>query len=389
MLCCLCVSACASDAPRLVVDLRTDYVAGVEFDTVRVQLGDALASRTFGLGDRDRSAHRITEFQVGSGDHALEVALFAPNGERLLNRHVTASVRSSDVSITVVVSRACEDVACGAAESCLGGRCVPRTCLRGDEPECPMPQCEGDSDCDGAGLSMCARPLCEAGVCLVGGATPCATDEYCDVAAGCVPLPDSGDAGAADAGADAGVADAGVADAASDAQPDAPVEDAGPLGCTPGVDCSIDCTDVDAWPAAWVDQENIALNDMNVHRTDGAACGGAPADPVPVLTLPDTLRVAARCHSQDMAENEFFGHAGSDGSTFPERMEAAGYLGAAVAENVGAARTGGSAMIAGWMESEPHCLNIMREMPRQVGIGFYPRDGSVFGSYWTAVFGAR
>ncbi len=88
------------------------------------------------------------------------------------------------------------------------------------------------------------------------------------------------------------------------------------------------------------------------------------------------------------AENGFFDHVGSDGRDFAERMRAAGYGGAALGQNLGAAPDG-RAMVATWMDSALHCRSIMSDTPRQVGIGFYPRAGSTFGTYWTAVFGAR
>ena len=57
--------------------------------------------------------------------------------------------------------------------------------------------------------------------------------------------------------------------------------------------------------------------------------------------MDSAARIAARCHSVDMAENDFFSHTGSDGSNFSQRMRDAGYTGSPRAENIAAGNADG------------------------------------------------
>lgn len=54
----------------------------------------------------------------------------------------------------------------------------------------------------------------------------------------------------------------------------------------------------------------------------------------PPVSINPKLTTAARRHSQDMFDNEFQGHDGTDGSTAPQRATAAGYIWNTIAENV-------------------------------------------------------
>ncbi len=56
--------------------------------------------------------------------------------------------------------------------------------------------------------------------------------------------------------------------------------------------------------------------------------------PVPPLAFNTELMLAAHRHDEDMLENDFQGHIGSDGSTLKDRLEAVGYEYKAAGENV-------------------------------------------------------
>ena len=54
------------------------------------------------------------------------------------------------------------------------------------------------------------------------------------------------------------------------------------------------------------------------------------------LLADDRLRAAARAHAMDMAQNDFFSHTGSGGSSVADRATATGYLWTTVGENIAA-----------------------------------------------------
>ena len=384
---------CPSEAPQLRVDLRTDYVAGVEFVEAVAVFDGVPAGRTFDASERDVLDHRVAELAVRRGVFPLEVRLIGRDGSTLAARDVSVTIAGPSTGTTVVISRQCQDVFCPVGESCLGGRCVPPACIRGDEPSCPEPQCTEPTAADDCEVpaGACARAVCEFGVCAVRGAG-CGTDEYCDPALGCrvVPPPRP-----IDAGTDSGPIDAGIDGGASDAgQPDAGQPDAGPppdtgAMCVPGVDrMCLDCMDLAAWPAEWVEEEEALLARMNEARMEGGTCDDMPYDPLPPFVVDPTLRRLARCHSQDMAENDLFSHTGSDGRTHDDRVRDSGYPGS-TSENITAGGSGGRMAAMVWLLSPGHCLAITDGRFDEVGVGLGRWEGADHGNYWTADFGRR
>ena len=109
---------------------------------------------------------------------------------------------------------------------------------------------------------------------------------------------------------------------------------------------------------------------------------------VPALATSTSLSVAAQGHSRDMACNNFMSHTGSNGSSFTNRLSAAGYSFSDAAENVAAGYGSPAEVVAGWMNSPGHRANILDPNLTQVGIGYAYSDGSTFGDYWTADFGS-
>ncbi len=111
------------------------------------------------------------------------------------------------------------------------------------------------------------------------------------------------------------------------------------------------------------------------------------------LTLDIQLSQAAQNHSNDMAYNDFFGHAGSNGSTATDRIHATGYEYQTAAENVAAGFSTAAAVVNGWMNSSGHRANILNPEVKNIGIGYiYLADdtGNLdYRHYWTQVFGTR
>ncbi|GAB5545170.1 MAG: hypothetical protein SangKO_049300 [Sandaracinaceae bacterium] len=237
---------------------------------------------------------------------------------------------------------------CEAGNTCSGGACVAT------EPMCGNGVREGDERCDGDCPTSCPDTACTSGR-LVGSASSC--DARCESSP--VTACTSGDGCC-------------------------------PSGCTlpADSDCSYDCTDLGSWPADWAAEEELALDEMNRHRSTGYMCASGPKMSVPPLTMDPAARVAARCHSQDMAENDFFSHTGSDGSSFSTRMRRAGYSGSPRNENIAAGNAGGVASTGQWMGSSTgHCDAVMASGNSDVGIGYFRLSGTRWTHYWTAVFG--
>ena len=168
-------------------------------------------------------------------------------------------------------------------------------------------------------------------------------------------------------------------------------------GCCPSAcdrgrdsDCSLDCTVLGSWPADWAAAENEALNEMNRHRSTGYMCASGPKMSVPAYAMNGQLRIAARCHSVDMAEGGFFSHTGSDGSRFTDRIGRTTYSGSPRYENIAAGNATARATVRQWMTSTTgHCDAVMASNANEVGIGYFPLSGTRYTHYWTSVMGSR
>lgn len=111
------------------------------------------------------------------------------------------------------------------------------------------------------------------------------------------------------------------------------------------------------------------------------------------LKYSSALTKAAQGHSENMVSEEFFDHVAPDGSTHTSRINAAGYPGTYVGENI-AWGSGSYAtprrIVAGWMNSSGHRANILNPQYRDHGVGIAignPNGGS--GATYTHTFGRR
>jgi len=191
------LSACDGDeGASVLVELRTDFVSGVEFAAVQTTLADPVmnAERTALLGDDYVGSRRVAEFgDVPLGDRLLTVRLIDVSGDEVASRQVRFVARAT-TGIPVIIARSCLGVSCSADQACSGGRCVSPLCIEeGERVDCAEPECSGRTDC--AAMSTCTEPRCQGGLCLYAASTDaCAAGQYCDVASGCQPVP--GDSGA-------------------------------------------------------------------------------------------------------------------------------------------------------------------------------------------------
>jgi uncharacterized protein YkwD len=111
---------------------------------------------------------------------------------------------------------------------------------------------------------------------------------------------------------------------------------------------------------------------------------------VSALSNNGKLAAAARAHSQDMANNNYFSHTGSDGSSPFDRMAAHGYSYSAAAENIYAGDGGNNnpySAVSAWMDSQGHRDNLLNGTYTNIGVGYWCNPNSDYQGYFTADFG--
>ncbi len=95
------------------------------------------------------------------------------------------------------------------------------------------------------------------------------------------------------------------------------------------------------------------------------------------------LTQTAQAHAEDMARNSRIDHVGSDGATYTDRLDRAGYTYTRRGENIAAGFTTSAEVFAIWMdepEDGPHRVNILNCAYQHAGIGLALRaDGY---PYW-------
>jgi len=110
---------------------------------------------------------------------------------------------------------------------------------------------------------------------------------------------------------------------------------------------------------------------------------------LPPFKWNDKLLAAARGHSVDMAEQDYFSHDSLDGRKFSQRITSAGYQWSACAENIAAGYTSPETVMNGWMASPGHRANILSTAYCDIGVGYAYDDASTYGHYWTQDFGRQ
>jgi uncharacterized protein YkwD len=107
------------------------------------------------------------------------------------------------------------------------------------------------------------------------------------------------------------------------------------------------------------------------------------------LSWDDALGAAARGHSTDMAQQNYFSHTSLDGRVFSQRITAAGYLYSTCGENIAAGYSSPQTVMNGWMNSPGHRANILNSAFCDLGVGYAFGSSSNYGHYWTQDFGRR
>jgi len=111
----------------------------------------------------------------------------------------------------------------------------------------------------------------------------------------------------------------------------------------------------------------------------------------------DSITLAARHHTEDMAKHDLLQHATVPGSAYydPEtqpnpwdRMEAEGYSWDNAAENIAAGYSGAEAAYVGWWNSTGHRHNMYDSGLREIGNGYYNWSSSTYSRYYTMDLGS-
>ena len=141
------------------------------------------------------------------------------------------------------------------------------------------------------------------------------------------------------------------------------------------------CAPVAGFTSTALEDEILAI--VNQHRAAGASCGGQAQPPVGPLTMAPALRCAARVHTKDMFDRNYFDHTNPDGQLPWDRMVLAGYAWSSAGENIAGGNATAAATMGQWMNSAGHCTNIMNGDFVDIGVGHVEA-----GALWTQVFGA-
>ncbi len=133
-----------------------------------------------------------------------------------------------------------------------------------------------------------------------------------------------------------------------------------------------------------LDVEMLAA--VNQARTIARSCGPNARPAVGKLIWNCRLQQAAITHSEDMATNDFFEHAGSDGSSVSDRVTRTGYVWSHVGENLAAGQRTVTIVMESLLSSPGHCENIMSGHYTEFGFGYRINPDSFYRHYWTQNF---
>lgn len=217
VLACLgCLVGCGGDGTFLIVDLRTDLVPGVEFETAEIEVEDSETFETLGRAtirvDRDTptlEGFRAARIELGKGERTVWATLLDRDRRVVIARVARVSVRGA-LATTIALTRDCRGVDCestgSAPQACVAAMCVDARCTEQSLEFCEE-TCSADTDCSAA--ASCAEGRCVEGTCyFAGDDSMCGSDEYCNAEDGCAEVMSMSDASvdaAIDAASDAGV----------------------------------------------------------------------------------------------------------------------------------------------------------------------------------------
>jgi Ca2+-binding RTX toxin-like protein len=109
------------------------------------------------------------------------------------------------------------------------------------------------------------------------------------------------------------------------------------------------------------------------------------------LTANLELNAAAQGHSEDMANQDYFSHTGSDGSSVQERAQRVGYEAGLILDNIAVGNGTPKGTVDQWIDSPGHLAQLVNPNFTELGVGYAYLENdtgnSNWGHYWTQVFG--
>jgi len=138
----------------------------------------------------------------------------------------------------------------------------------------------------------------------------------------------------------------------------------------------------------WREAAEEVLRLVNEARSTPRTCGQDRYARAPPLAVDARLAAAALAHSRDMATRGYFAHAAKDGSVVGDRAAREGYRWRLIGENIAAGQGSPKHVVAGWLASPQHCVNIMKPGFTEMGVAYFLNPQSTRVIYWTQVFAA-
>lgn len=129
------------------------------------------------------------------------------------------------------------------------------------------------------------------------------------------------------------------------------------------------------------------LDLVNQVRSTRRNCGNKAFNAARRVSWNDTLAEASRLHAEDMARFSYLSHDGRDGSIPAQRVERAGYRYRAMGENIAGGQMKPEDAVTAWINSPPHCANLMNPAFTEMGVAFAVDRTSKLGVYWAQEFG--
>ena len=141
-------------------------------------------------------------------------------------------------------------------------------------------------------------------------------------------------------------------------------------------------------PTACQSVEDVKMLQLvNAARSQSQDCGvNGVRSAVGALVWDCKLATAALNHSQDMASNNFFDHTGTGNTSPGDRIDNVGYSWSSYGENIAAGQTTVESVVAGWLDSDGHCSNIMGSSFIEFGSAKVEESNSRYKIYWTQNF---
>ncbi|MBN1949967.1 MAG: CAP domain-containing protein [Bacteroidales bacterium] len=124
------------------------------------------------------------------------------------------------------------------------------------------------------------------------------------------------------------------------------------------------------------------LTEVNMLRKSGCWCGDDSMPPVQEVEWDELLELAAIRHVEDMSQNRFLNHYGSDGSTPYSRITDAGFDGSFFGENIARGYVTIQDVVGQWKNSPEHCKIMMDNHYHFMAVAYESY-------YWVQLFGSE